>query len=407
MISQLYLHEPPSQKPIESSEEQWQFTRTLHRQHEEALNNVQGSEGVSFRSLITSMLPTDRNAVISPTTLLCSLLFLSEVCGRISKKEILRAICCHSAEACAIAENIRKCVTGNARLSECHIGNSLWVNNYAPIQEENLSAICKAHQVDAYMGEMGSDEINLAIQQWLNTNTGNVLKGHTSIQTDPKILFELFTASFFKAKWHDEFRLTQSKKDYFHVDSNTDVYCYFMNRNEHTLCNCGYQYTAVSKDMYMDYQMWFILPHKGVPLSALLSNNNVLKLLSNPSCMPLTEYDVAMSIPKFDIASDLDIKEVLQSMGIKALFSKDSTDASPVNQGVPLMLDKVKHISRVKITEDGVEAAAYAEYGMVAAGIAPKLKKLHFKADRPFLFAITKSNKVPLYVGTVYNPVEH
>ena len=407
MISQLYLRESTSQKHIESSEELWQFTRMLHQQQEEALNNMAGTERAAFRNLITSMLPTDRNAVISPTTLLCSLLFLSEVSGNISQKEILRTLCYHSAKADSVADNIRKCVTGDSRLSECHIGNSLWVNNYAPIQEEALAAVCHAHQVDAFMGEMGSDEINMAIQQWLNSHTGNILKGYTSICTDRKTLFELFTSSFFKGKWTDEFRLTQSKKDYFYVDSNTDVYCYFMNRNEHTLCNCGYQYTAVSKDMYMDYQMWFILPNKGVPLCALLSNNNVLKLLSNPSCVPLTEYDVAMSIPKFDIASALEIKGVLQSMGIKTLFNKDSTDVSPVTQGIPLMLDKAKHISRVKITEDGVEAAAYAEYGMVAAGIMPKLKKLHFKADRPFLFAITKSNKVPLYVGTVCNPLEH
>ena len=407
MITQLHQHTLPSQKPATDSEDQWQIMCMLRQQQTEALNKVQGTERSAFRSLITSMLPTDRNAVISPATLLCSLLFLSEVCGNISKKEILRTLCCYDAKADTTADNIRKCVIGNSRLSECHIGNSLWVNNYAPIQEEALAAVCKAHQVDAYMGEMGSDEINIAIQQWLNTNTGNFLKGHTSIRTDCKTLFELFTSSFFKAKWHDEFRLERSQKDYFHVDSNTDVYCYFMNRNEHTLCNCGYQYTAVSKDMYMDYQMWFILPNKGVPLSALLSNNNVLKLLSNPSCMPLTEYDVEMSIPKFDIASDLDIKEVLQSMGIRALFNKDSTDASPVTQGIPLMLDKAKHISRVKITEDGVEAAAYAEFGMVAAGIAPKLKKLRFKLDRPFIFAITKSNNVPIYVGTICNPLEH
>lgn len=141
-----------------------------------------GTERAAFRNLITSMLPTDRNAVISPTTLLCSLLFLSEVSGNISQKEILRTLCYHSAKADSVADNIRKCVTGDSRLSECHIGNSLWVNNYAPIQEEALAAVCHAHQVDAFMGEMGSDEINMAIQQWLNSHTGNILKGYTSIQ---------------------------------------------------------------------------------------------------------------------------------------------------------------------------------------------------------------------------------
>ena len=407
MISQLYLHETPSQKPVAASEEQWQIMRMLRQLQAEALNKIQGTERAAFRSLITSMLPTDRNAIISPVTLLCSLLFLSEVCGKISQKEILRSLCCQDAKADFVADNLRKSITGNSRLSECHVENSLWVNTTAPVQEDALAAVCQTHQADAFMGEMGSKEINLAIQQWLNTNTGNILKGYTPIRTDRKTLFELFTVSFFKAKWHDEFPQSQTKKDYFYVDNNTDIYCYFMNRSEHALCNCGYQYTAVSKDMYMDYQMWFVLPHRGVSLKSLLSNHGVLKLLSNPSSMPLMEYDVAMSIPKFDIVSDLDIKSTLESMGIKTLFDKVSADISPVTLGVPLALDKAKHISRVKITEDGVEAAAYADCGMVAAGIAPKLKKLRFKLDRPFIFAITKSNKVPIYVGTVCNPLEH
>ena len=39
-----------------------------------------------------------------------------------------------------------------------------------------------------------------------------------------------------------------------------------------------------------------------------------------------------------------------------------------------------------------------------AAGMPNRVKRLEFKLDRPFLFSISKEDKIPLYVGAVIDP---
>ena len=58
--------------------------------------------------------------------------------------------------------------------------------------------------------------------------------------------------------------------------------------------------------------------------------------------------------------------------------------------------------TRVKIDEEGVAAASYIE--IIGAGAAmPPDEIIDFVLDRPFIFAVTKS-QIPLFAGTVNMP---
>ena len=94
-------------------------------------------------------------------------------------------------------------------------------------------------------------------------------------------------------------------------------------------------------------------------------------------------------------------------MGIKSVFDEMAADFTPISADPRLYLSKAEHTSRVKITEDGVEAASYVDFGVACAGLPPKIKQMNFKLNRPFIFAISKSGTVPIYIGTVVNPLEH
>ena len=122
--------------------------------------------------------------------------------------------------------------------------------------------------------------------------------------------------------------------------------------------------------------------------------------------MPLEERDVSMRIPKFDVTSGIDMKAALQAMGIKSVFDERSLPFSRISEDPRLFLGKADHTARVKITEDGVEAASYVDSGIAVAGIPERIKRMRFDLDRPFLFAVTKGNRIPLYVGAVVDPLE-
>ncbi len=60
---------------------------------------------------------------------------------------------------------------------------------------------------------------------------------------------------------------------------------------------------------------------------------------------------------------------------------------------------------RVTTDEEGVEAAAYTVFSLSATPVRRKCpEELDFVLDRPFLFAITGQDGLPLFVGVVNQP---
>ena len=68
-----------------------------------------------------------------------------------------------------------------------------------------------------------------------------------------------------------------------------------------------------------------------------------------------------------------------------------------------VFLSRAEHAARVAIDEEGVTAAAYTV--MMEAGAAmPPDEKIDFTLDRPFVFAITSQDGLPLFIGVVNTP---
>lgn len=59
---------------------------------------------------------------------------------------------------------------------------------------------------------------------------------------------------------------------------------------------------------------------------------------------------------------------------------------------------------RVTTDEEGVEAAAYTVFSLSATSAGEMPEELDFVLDRPFLFAITGQDGLPLFVGAVNHP---
>ena len=73
--------------------------------------------------------------------------------------------------------------------------------------------------------------------------------------------------------------------------------------------------------------------------------------------------------------------------------------------GKRIVVDKIKQKAKVKVSEEGTEAAAVTVIvGKNATAVRPTEDKVEFIADRPFIFAIrdTLSGMI-LFIGEVNN----
>ena len=113
---------------------------------------------------------------------------------------------------------------------------------------------------------------------------------------------------------------------------------------------------------------------------------------------------VNLSLPKFDISSQANLVEGLQALGVTDVFDPAVSDFSPMTTDMEgIYVSQVKHGVRVAVDEEGVTAAAYTMMATSGSG-APPEDEVDVVLDRPFLFALTSPDGLPLFTGVVHQP---
>ena len=92
-------------------------------------------------------------------------------------------------------------------------------------------------------------------------------------------------------------------------------------------------------------------------------------------------------------------------LGVTDVFDPDVSDFTPMttDTDVPIYVSEATHAARVKIDEEGVEAAAFTVLD-APTSMAPSDEEIYFTLDRPFLFAISSQDGLPLFAGVVNRP---
>ena len=96
--------------------------------------------------------------------------------------------------------------------------------------------------------------------------------------------------------------------------------------------------------------------------------------------------------------------DTLYRLGVKDVFDPTVSDFTPMvaDNSEGYYVSKMEHDARVRIDEDGAEAAAVTI--VLAEGTSFPKDEITFTLDRPFLFVIRQNDGIPLFVGVVENP---
>lgn len=142
-------------------------------------------------------------------------------------------------------------------------------------------------------------------------------------------------------------------------------------------------------------------------VNGLLADGELMKfLLTGKNDWEKSKYlTVNLSVPKFDVSSDLELSQALKALGVTDIFDSKVSDFTPMTGDMAgIFLSTIQHAARVKIDEEGCAAAAFTVMAYAGAAMPPE-EEVDFVLDRPFLFAITGSDGLPLFVGVVNQPM--
>ncbi len=348
------------------------------------------------------------NAIFSPANLYLALAMLSETVDGDSRAQLLELLGAEDIETVRASANAiwRNLYTEGAS-GKTLLANSLWLSEGQEYKSETVERLANDYYASTYSVPMGADDTNRAVAAWLNKNTGGLLSDAAeNVKTNPETVMLLLSTLYFKENWTDDFAESRTSEDTFTAASGAEQKIDFMHKTD-SAANFvrGEGYTVAQLGFQNRAKMIFLLPDEGTALAPLLRDETALGDLFT------TVYEneragrakIQWSVPKMDVSSDMELSGVLATLGVSDVFDDRFADFSPLADFTdPVSVTQVQHAARVKLDEQGCEAAAFTAIVADATGTLPEeLPVIEMNLNRPFAFAITGVDGLPLFVGAV------
>jgi len=387
----------------EAYQKWWEEKKERQTHSKEETNGLAGFIIKSMPQILSDS--HSENTIYSPLNVYLALSMLAEVTEKESRKQVLDLLGTDSIEALrtqvkTVWEN-NYCDDG---IVTSILASSLWLNQNITYLSSTMDSLAKNYYASSFQGRMGSDEFNQALQNWLNEQTGGLLKEQASgVEMDADTIMALATTIYFKANWSESFGKENTSQEIFYAKDG-EITCDFMHQTKMRNYYRGENFSATAQALEGSGNLWLILPDEGVSVEELTTDPQVIEFLFS-SEEEKTERNVTLSVPKFDVTSDLDLIPSLKNLGISDVFDSAVSDFSPMTKDEKgIVLSQVKHATRVKIDEEGCVASAYTVMMMARGAAIIEEEEIDFTVNRPFLFVITNMDELPLFVGIVNQP---
>lgn len=362
---------------------------------------VDTEELVRFSSETAEViLPAGENAVYAPVSLYLSLGMLTELTEGRTKEQVTELLGVSDSETLRQwTQSLWRQLYCDEKDSALWLGNGLFLNENMTFHKEPLDVLTEDYYASSYRLPMGTSRADKTIAAWLDQQTNDLLTGDTgAIKTKEIDLLRLYNTIYYKAAWRAEFSGGATEKDIFTAADGTEQRTDFMHISlAGSPVARGEGYRRASLYLKDGGEMTFYLPDEGVTVEKLLQRKNILREL-----LAVNDEVVRVnwSVPKFDIHASLELNDALQALGVTDAFDKAAADFTPLTD-TGAVVSSVMQAARVRIDEEGMEAAAYTEIIVEpTAAEPPPCSEEEMNLNRPFLFAIWKDG-APLFVGTV------
>lgn len=350
-----------------------------------------------------------QNKIYSPINVYMALGMLAEVTDGESRKQILDLLGADSVESLrAQANAIWNANYRNDGATTSIFASSLWLDEDVKFVQPTLDVLAENYYASTFRGTMGSEELNNALQNWLNEQTGGLLEEQVSdVGLNEYTIMALATTINFHARWRDEFYEGATYTGVFH-GANGDLESDFMRQSKTRTYYWGENFSAVSQSLANVGTMWLILPDEGISVDELIEDDQTMQFVMAREWEDQKSLIVHLAVPKFDVSSDMDLIPGLKALGVTDVFDSQISDFTPMTADIgQICLSQAEHAARVQIDEEGCTAVAYTVFAAEATSAEPEeQEEIDFTLDRPFLFVITGVEGLPLFAGVVNQPVE-
>jgi len=347
---------------------------------------------------------TDESLVLSPLSITYALGMLNNGATGETQQQINEVLGGASCSAETINGFCRKMLDASNTLDEktkVLISDNIYVNTASGFHllPDFVQTAADYYDATPESRDFGDGRTRGVINQWANDHTqGMIQEPLKEDEFDPMAISYLLNALYFKSEWTLPFDEDFTQKVYFDRGKATaDMMTQFeqFRYAENDLCQSielPYGNGA--------FLMTVFLPRHGKTLDDMLARMTGKEW----NAMSYEPYQVSLMLPRFETDTDQNLKEIMATLGMPRAFDREDAqfDKFAVNEAqpdVPIYIDLMKQVAKIRVNESGTEAAAVTIIGM-EAGSAADQKFAEFIADRPFLYVISeRSTDAIFFIG--------
>ena len=370
---------------------------TLTRAEEKLVNGNNDFAFNVFRKTVLEVYDGNKSVVMSPLSITYALGMLNNGAAGETRKQICEVLGFADTEVDSINSFCHKMLTESPtldKLTKVLIANTIFMNSKYEINTQFKQLAHDYYDAEPETRDFKDGKTLDVINQWASDHTENMIQ---KVLSDDEFKVNaasyLLNAIYFKGAWAEKFNKNSTMNGTFHTPTG-DTQVPMM----HQTNDFGYTETNDCQILKLPYgnsaySMTIILPQEGKTIDHVLASLNSKSWQQN-RWMRTCEVDV--KLPRFETKADINLKMVMSILGMPRAFDSYLAEF-PNFCNIPTYIEMMKQVARIKLDEEGTEAAAVTAIGMMETTAVAPPRRVEFHATRPFLYVISEES-----TGTVF-----
>ena len=277
------------------------------------------------------------------------------------------------------------------KLTKVMIANTIYMNKDYELMPEFVSKAKQFYDAEPETRDFHDGQTRNVINKWGSDHTmGMIPEVLKESEFNPDAVSYLLNAIYFKGAWAEKFDKADTKDEEFQTGTGKKLVP--MMHQEHEFYYTEDEYCQALQLPYGNgaYNITLLLPKEGKTVDDLLGKLTAETWQRYRWMGGTATVDV--KLPRFESNSSINLKDVMEKIGMPNAFDEDLAEF-PNFCNVPTYIGLMKQVAKIKLNEEGTEAAAVTVIGMDNAMAEPQEPQhVNFHANRPFLYVISEQS---------------
>ena len=393
-------------------------------QEQQVFANDNNRFTLNFLKTVNDGDQSGQSFIYSPLSITYVLGMVNDAATGQTEQELEQTLGFHKGGIQAVNDYCKKLIDGLPKVDKdvtLNIANAIFVNQDYTLKPQFQQDMQTYYDAKAETLDFSAPSTLDHINGWCNEKSNGMIPEILD-EVKPNMVSYLLNAIYFKADWASKFDEKNTKNEAF-TTPNSSTQLPMMRQNVLIQYINNSMFSAV-KIPYGNgmWNMMVMLPEEGFTTDHIINHLAGLGLnavegafceikdgIATMSVKSFSPHEVDLKLPRFETSSDtdkLDIEKgligLMKKMGINLAFINGLAEI-PNMCDVPVYIDMMRQKAKIKVNEEGSEAAAVTVAGMAKNAMrcgSIEYPKATFHANRPFVYAITEaSSGVILFVG--------